>query len=290
MAQARLIIPLPSRDFDPTEAAVSWAHLRAAGCAVSFATPDGAPAAADPRMLTGEGLDCWGFLPGLAKLKALGLLLRANGEARAAHGRMVQDPAFARPVTFAALDPADWDALLLPGGHAPGMRPYLESPGLQAFVAACFDGGKPVAAICHGVVLAARSRSPLTGRSVLHGRRTTALTWKLERSAWRLMKYAGRFWDPQYYRTYLEAPGEAPGHASVEAEVRRALASPAHFLDVDASTPARFRKGGLFRDTAADPSPAFVVQDGAYVSARWPGDAHLFAHTFVDVLREAGLL
>src|SRR3546814_15716937 len=67
-------------------------------------------------------------------------------------------------------------------------RPYLEDALLQAHVAAFFDADKPVAAICHGVVLAARSISRRSGRSVLHGRRTTALTWSLERSAWNLTR------------------------------------------------------------------------------------------------------
>src|SRR5438045_8840077 len=53
-----------------------------------------------------------------------------------------------------------FDALLLPGGHrARGMREYLESEILQRHVASFFDKEKPVAAICHGVLLAARSIS-----------------------------------------------------------------------------------------------------------------------------------
>ena len=39
------------------------------------------------------------------------------------------------------------------------------------------------------------------------------------------------------------------------------------------------------RGTATDDSPAFVVQDGTYVSARWPGDAYLFAKTFLALLQ-----
>ena len=54
---ARVLIPLPARDFDPSEAAVSWQVLSNAGHAVTFATPDGRPAAADDMMLTGQGLD-----------------------------------------------------------------------------------------------------------------------------------------------------------------------------------------------------------------------------------------
>jgi putative intracellular protease/amidase len=182
----------------------------------------------------------------------------------------------------------DFDGLLLPGGHrARGMRRYLEDPELQRFVGAFFDSGKPVAAICHGVVLAARSRSPRTGRSVLCGRRTTALTWRLERAAYASMRFVGRVWDPGYYRTYAERAGEPAGFRSVEAEVTRALASPADFLDVPAGAPDRLRKAsGLWRDSAGDARPAWVVRDGPYVSARWPGDVHTFAKTFAALLAE----
>ena len=43
-----VLMPLPHADFDPSEAAVSWKILRAAGHDVMFATPDGCVAAADP--------------------------------------------------------------------------------------------------------------------------------------------------------------------------------------------------------------------------------------------------
>lgn len=76
------------------------------------------------------------------------------------------------------------------------MREYLESEILQAVVAGAFARGMPVAAICHGVLLAARSRDPRTSRSVLHGKRTTALTWALERRARHLARRT-RFWDPE---------------------------------------------------------------------------------------------
>lgn len=281
-----VLIALPSRDYDPTEVAVSWQILTAAGHRVRFATPDGEPAAADPLMLSGEGLDLWGFVPLLRRLKALGLLLRANGDARRAHAAMVGDAAFRGPIRYADLSVGDFAGLVLPGGHwARGMRRYLEDPALQRFVGAFFDSGKPVAAICHGVVLAARSPSATTGRSALWGRRTTALTWRLERAAFSAMRLIGRVWDPGYYRTYAEKPGEPAGFRGVEAEVRRALASPADFLDVPVDAPDRFRKAsGLFRDAASDARPAWVVRDGNYVSARWPGDVHTFAKTFAAVL------
>jgi putative intracellular protease/amidase len=51
--------------------------------------------------------------------------------------------------------------------------------------------------------------------------------------------------------------------------------------------PAQFERGPRVlsaRGTASDDSAAFVVQDGRYVSARWPGDAYLFARRFADLL------
>jgi putative intracellular protease/amidase len=282
----RVLIPLPHLDSDPSEVAVSWKVLRSQGIQVVFATPDGAPAQCDPRMVSGEGLDFWGFVPGLKKIKLLGLSLRANRSARQAYQALESAPEFHTPRPYSTLTPADFDGLLLPGGHCGGMRVYLESQALQTFVGAFFDSNKPVAAICHGVVLAARSVSTASGKSVLYGRKTTALTWALERKAWTLMRFLGRFWDAGYYRTYSEHPGEPVGYRSVEQEVQRALASPDDFLDVPADAPDAFWKAsGLFRDSIDDARPAFVVRDGNYLSARWPGDVHTFAMTFAGMVK-----
>jgi hypothetical protein len=49
---ARVLMLLPARDFDPSEAAVSWNVLVNAGHGVFFATPDGKAAEADDMMLT----------------------------------------------------------------------------------------------------------------------------------------------------------------------------------------------------------------------------------------------
>jgi putative intracellular protease/amidase len=288
---ARVLILLPARDFDPSEAAVSWQVLLNAGHSVSFATPDGKPATADEMMLTGEGLDLWGSVPWLQKLSLVGLLLRANRDARQAYAAMIADRNYAAPLGWDAIDVSVFDGLLLPGGHrARGMRDYLESKLLQKCVVDFFEGAKPVAAICHGVLLAARSISPRTGHSVLHGYKTTALTWALESSAWKVARIT-RFWDPNYYRTYLEQAGDPDGYMSVQQEVTRALANPADFLDVGETDPDYRRKAsGLQRDTMDDARPAFVVRDRNYVSARWPGDVHTFAKAFADLLKQwAGL-
>jgi hypothetical protein len=65
------------------------------------------------------------------------------------------------------------------------------------------------------------------------------------------------------------------------------LARPEDFVDVppDASNYRR-KTSGMVRDTSDDDSAAFVVRDGNYVSARWPGDVHTFAKTFAAMLAE----
>jgi putative intracellular protease/amidase len=216
----------------------------------------------------------------------IGRFLRADQDARDAYGRMEDAAEFRAPIRWDEINLAAVDGVLLPGGHrARGMRRYLESELLQAKVVEAFGRGLPVAAVCHGALLAARSTDPATGRSVLYGRRTTGLTWSLERRAWQVARIT-RFWDPDYYRTYNEQPGQPAGYMSVQAEVTRALAGNADFQDVSPDDPNAARKtSGRYRDTLEDERPAFVVQDGSYLSARWPGDVHTFAKRFAAILR-----
>jgi putative intracellular protease/amidase len=245
---SRVLIPLPDRDFDVTEVSVPWKHLTSRGHEVVFATEHGARPEADPLLLSG----------------VLFGKLGAEPEPTAFYRELESDPRFLAPISWADIDVAGYDALLLPGGHAPGMRQYLGSELLQSKVAAMWKQGRPVGAICHGVLLLARAKDPATGKSVLHGTKTTCLPKYMERSAYLLT-----FWKlGRYYRTYPDY---------VEDEVRGALD--------DAST--QFVRGPRTltkRGTAADDSPAFVVEDGRYVSARWPGDAYLFSQRFADRL------
>jgi putative intracellular protease/amidase len=285
---ATVLIPIPDLDFDPTEVAVSWQVLTAMGHAVVFSTESGRPAAADDIMVTGRGLDLWSRIPGLSRLVVVGRFLRANRDARAAYAQMLASAEYRQPIAWAAATLEGVDCLLLPGGHrARGMRGYIDSGVVQRLVSDAFVEGLLVAAICHGVLLAARSIDSTTGRSVLFGRRTTALTWELERRAWQVARVT-RFWDAGYYRTYPDRPGEPAGYMSVEAEVTRALEDPADFRNVEAgSSHFRAKTSGMARDTAADARPAFVVDDGNYISARWPGDAHTFAAAVSARLSEA---
>jgi protease I len=246
---ATVLVPLPSADFDPTEAAVPWAALTERGHEVVFATPDGRTGKADQRMLTGNGLGIWSRL----------LMADANG--RRAYEQLTTSQAFLKPVPYSEARNGNFQGLLLPGGHAPGMKTYLESDVLQVLVAQAFASNLPVAAICHGVVLASRSRTP-DGRSVLFGRKTTALTRPMELSAWSLT----RAWLGDYYRTYP---------TTVEDEVKATLASPGDFVRGPSS---------IRRDRPGNLGIGFTVRDGNYLSARWPGDAHRFGAEFAAML------
>jgi putative intracellular protease/amidase len=246
----RILIPLPDRDFDTTEVSVPWRLLTDRGHEVVFATQHGGEAPqCDPRLLSG----------------VLFGKLGAEPEPIAFYRQLTEDPGFRSPASWGLLDPAEFDGLLLPGGHAPGMRQYLEDAELQAKVAAFWGLDRTVGAICHGVIVLARTADEGSGRSVIAERRTTCLPKYMERggfllTAWRL----GR-----YYRTYP---------AYVEDEVRAALADPSQF-----ERGPRSRRRG----TDSDDSPAFVVEDGNYLSARWPGDAYLFAKRYDELLSSA---
>jgi len=246
-----ILIALSTHDFDPTEVAVPWDVLHQNGQEVCFATDTGNPGETDPRMLYGDDL---GIFKGM---------LAARKNARQTYLRLCQEPAFLSPIRFEDIKPEDYDGLILPGGHAKGMIPYLESEILQEKIAAFFAADKPVGAICHGVVAACRAKDPQTGKSVLYGRKTTALLNRQELLAHKLTK--ARLGD--YFLTY-------PG-LTVEDEVTAALQSADDFLH--GPTP-------LLRDTPKKLSRGFVVQDGQYLSARWPGDAHRFGQAFADMI------
>lgn len=251
MKNKRVLIPLPSYGFDPSEAAVPWKVLTANRTEIVFATPDGRAAAADIRMLKGRDLGIWKPL------------LQARQDAVQAYADMEKAAAFMHPVAYADIRPGDYDALLLPGGHDKGVREYLESAELQKTVVSFFREEKPVAAICHGVVLAARSTDPQTSRSVLYGYRTTALLGSQETAAYRLT----RLWLGDYYLTY-------PG-LTVEAEVKSVLKDVSQFSE----GPAPLR-----RDSLSHPERGFTVRDRNYLSARWPGDAYRFSRELLLML------
>ena len=237
----RVLVPLPDHDVDVTEVAVPWKLLTEAGHEVVFATERaGTVPEADPRLLDGV---IFGRLGAAAEPKAF-------------YRELTRTPAWRGTQGGLDLRVDEVDPPLLPRGHAPRMRQYLGAPVLHHRVAEFWALERPVAAICHGVLVLARATGA-DGRSLLADRRTTCLPKYLERTAF----YATAWRLGRYYRTYP---------AYVEDEVRAALDDPDRQFE-------RGPRAGLRRGTRHDHGPAFVVEDGRYLSARWPGDAYLFA-------------
>ena len=190
----RVLIPLPDHDFDPTESATPWRVCVDRGWTATFATEHGDVAEADHRLLMG-------FVRGPLGAGAMGMR---------DYKRMVAAPEYQKPIRYDQINADDYDALLLTGGHAPGMKQFLESKVLQEKIVGFFKQGKGVGAICHGLLPLARAIDPDTGKSVLYDYKTTSLTKILER-----IGYASTFWLlGRRFRTY---------DAYVEDETRAAL-------------------------------------------------------------------
>ncbi|RFS20062.1 hypothetical protein DVR12_20285 [Chitinophaga silvatica] len=247
----KVLIPLPDYGFDPTEAAIPWSLLTANGHEVYFATPSGYSSMCDMRILRGTGLGIWKPF------------LMAGTKASLEYNYMSNSDTFCNPYKYTSLHPEEFDALLLPGGHDKAIKEYLESPILQEIIADYFVNSRPVAAICHGVLLVARSMNPLTQKSVLFNYKTTALLTKQERMAYQLT----RLWLKDYYLTYP---------ISVQDEVTSLLASPSQFIEGPLP---------MLKDSITHPERGFSLLDRHYLSARWPGDVYHFANAFLEMLK-----
>lgn len=245
-------MPVPSYGFDPTEVAIPWKVLTERNIGVVFVTPSGSKAAPDCLMVGGKRLGIWKQV------------LRARQDAVAACAEMSRDESFCNPLKYADAQAEDFAAIFLPGGHDKRIREYLESRQLQRLVAKFFGAQKPVAAICHGVVLAARSIDSETGKSVIHGYKTTSLLKSQELLAYNMT----RMWLKDYYLTYPET--------TVEDEVRSVLSDEKNFLR--GPTP-------LLRDAINHLGRGFVVRDRNYLSARWPGDVYSISLELVSLLK-----
>lgn len=237
MTQAHVLIPLPDHDFDPSESSFPWKACMERGWKVTFATENGNVATCDPRLLKGPLLGPLGAGPrGLANYK-----------------KMAAAPEFQHPIKYADINVDGFDAVSLTGGHAPGMKQYLESETLQAKMVEFFRRGKVVGAICHGMLVLARAIDPETGKSVLWDYTVTALTKDLEFSG-----YALTFWLlGRRYRTY---------DCYVADEVRGVLRNTRNF-----------KNGPLM-------IWPFLVQDRNLVTSRWPLDAPLYARRLVEMV------
>jgi protease I len=252
MNSKKVLMVISNEDFDPTETAIPWMILKREGYQVVFATPNGKKGAADPIMVTGKGL------------LFLKYFLKAQSHAEQTYYKMIEDEGFNSPLKIKDLNVEDYEAVILPGGHAKKMRPYLESEDLYKFIGAFSETNKPLAAICHGVLVMARAKSPTSGKPLLYGRKTTALPAFMEKSGF----YLTCLWMGKYYLTYDKTEEE---------EVRESLKNKEDWIRGPFS---------LQKDSEKNLAPGFVVRDGNYLSARWPGDIHKFTQTLLDMLQE----
>ena len=123
----KILIPTSTHEYDPTEVAVPWKIMRDGGHEICFATDSGKSGEADKRMLSGQGF-------GILKP-----LLIAQKPARDAYHQMLGAREFQQPLQYDDIVASEFDGLILPGGHAKGIIPYLESKQLQKAVAEFFE-------------------------------------------------------------------------------------------------------------------------------------------------------
>ena len=249
----KVLIPIPDYGFDPTEAAIPWKLMKERGIEIAFITPYGKKAAADRLLVSGE------------KLGVFKSVLQARQDAIEAYLEMEQSEEFCNPLKYSDALETDYDAILLPGGHDKAVKEYLESETLQQLIVAFFKAKKPVAAVCHGVVLVARSIDSNTGKSVLYNYKTTSLLKSQELLAYNLT----RLWLKDYYLTYP--------NITTEDEVKSVLSNQANFIK--GPTP-------LLKDNLKNLKRGFVVRDRNYLSARWPGDIYNFSLEFIKMVQE----
>ena len=249
----KVLMPLPSYGFDPTEASIPWRQLTNEGYKVVFATPDKSYGQGDSLMITGKGLGIWKTL------------LKAREDAVIAYNDMIASEEFKNPKSYSELCVEDYLGLILPGGHDKGMKEYLESHSLQKTVVEFFRKRKPIGAICHGLVLAARSIDTETNESVIADYKVTSLLKSQEMLAYNITK----FWLKDYYLTY-------PG-LTVEDEVKSVLYKKENFL-----------KGSLpiLRDSPEKIERGFTVKDRNFVSSRWPGDVYRFTSACIELFND----
>jgi putative intracellular protease/amidase len=111
------------------ELAAPHRAFKRAGCAIAFASPDGRPAAVNPRSR----------LPEVA------------GPDSPRHARYLDAIAaeFAHPLKLADVDVSGYDAVVIPGGRAP-MEDLYRDAALGRLLVGALTTGKIISAVCHG--------------------------------------------------------------------------------------------------------------------------------------------
>jgi len=86
MSMKKILIPIPSYGFDPTEVAIPWKLISEKDIGIVFITPEGKKASADSLMLEGKNLGIWKSV------------LRARQDAVDAYYEMEKNESFCHPL------------------------------------------------------------------------------------------------------------------------------------------------------------------------------------------------
>jgi putative intracellular protease/amidase len=196
MAQKILMVVTNHGDIDGKPATGIWftefsepfGAFREAGAEITVASPKGGPAPVDPRGYPSRD-EIAGVRDALAALNAT------------AH--------------VASVSPADFDGVFFPGGHGP-MFDLAVDPAIKKLIAAFWEAGKPVSAVCHGPA-ALLDVKLADGTTLLHGRTVTGFT-KAEDAADALFAHM-----PFSLQVRMEAEGarfveQPPGSVHVETD------------------------------------------------------------------------
>ncbi|PUU84199.1 class I glutamine amidotransferase-like protein [Tuber borchii] len=252
---------------DPTEVAVPWKKFRDSGWEVTFATENGNVARADERLLAN------GFFA---------TFLGASKEVGAVYREMTDSEAHKNPLAWSKpeFSLVPYDAVLLPGGHDKPIRQYLDSESLHLLLREYWPlvkrsrdaimGNEPsrvVGAICHGVVALSNATYPLApgsrdakGPSLLHDVETSTLPYWMEQAAW----VASQAWLlGGYYKTY-------GARRSCASDVSKVL-----------DKKEQYKCGPLSQSPFVHVDPNYH-----YISARFPGDAWLFAEKMIEEVHQ----
>jgi len=233
----KILIPIPDKDFDLTEVAVPWKRFTENNYQVVFATENGAVGCTDQRLIDGVIFGQLGAKPYAITI----------------YNEMVKSKEFINPITYKSINPDDYVLLHLPGGHAKGVKQYLESKVLQDKVSQFFYHNKFIGSICHGAIVLARTKDKNTGKSIVYNYKLTALTKTLEKLAYYITAWKLK----DYYRTY-------PTYT--QDEVQNNLVKKENFK------------------TGVNQFKPFVCQDKNLITARWPKDVELYCKTLLKTL------
>ena len=273
----RILFPLPDRDFDPTETALSWKILKDHyKFQIEFATENGSKKpVCDMITLKGQGLSS------ISKLifDMLDIRVKQNVVLKA-YESLEKDANFCNPKSWKLLDFADYDGIWITGGHAPGMKQFLDNKDLQRKISEFWDYEKPIAAVCHGVLLVARSTlkdEPL--KSVLFGRKTTSLVNYQEIFAYVLTAWS----HGKLFRTYEETTEDEIIRLIYGTKTVEEAKKINKVMELYDEGPLKVKKEFEGKNIGEF---GYIVEDGNYLSGRWPGDVEILAHRFAQNLQK----